>query len=245
MISCMISYFFDNSIVIYPFLALLCLWNCKRYHIHIIRNLRWYLIVNMISPMIWPSDISITWYHNHTISQILWCYSLYHGTWAARWRGLGAPCARCSSSSSGLAIANVLGTCVHLNGDGLDPTHGLVAKAAVRVVHRGRFVVVGKSWLAAASAAGCAAHAAWGKAPMDSSRWHRGFKYGLGFQYGFKWRRAKLPITAASTWKLELRVRTESDWLRGWSRMRFARRPSPPTLRDVLNPWPPMTGFKI
>ncbi len=47
-----------------------------------------------------------------------------------------------------------------MNGDGLDPAHGLVAKAAVLVVHRGRFVVVEKSWLAAAFAAGCAAHSA-------------------------------------------------------------------------------------
>ena len=37
-----------------------------------------------------------------------------------------------SSSSSGLAAANELGTGVQLNGDGLDPAHGLVA--AERVV---------------------------------------------------------------------------------------------------------------
>ncbi len=47
------------------------------------------------------------------------------------------------STSSGLAIANVLGTCVQLNSDGLDPTHGLVAladsEAAARVVHCSRF----------------------------------------------------------------------------------------------------------
>jgi hypothetical protein len=55
-----------------------------------------------------------------------------------------------------------------LNGDCHDPAHGLVSKAAARVVHRGRFVVVEKSRLAAAVAAGCAAHA--GKAPMDISR---------------------------------------------------------------------------
>jgi hypothetical protein len=80
---------------------------------------------------------------------------------------VGAPGAR-RSTSSGLAIANVLGTCVQLNGDGLDPTHGLVAEAAARVVHRSRCVVIEKSRLAAAVAASCAAHA--GKAHMDISR---------------------------------------------------------------------------
>jgi hypothetical protein len=82
-----------------------------RYHTHIIRNLLWYqnyMILNMILPMIWPSDISITWYHSHVISQILWCYSLYHGTCAAGWHGLGAPGAkRSTSESSGLTIANL------------------------------------------------------------------------------------------------------------------------------------------
>ena len=162
------------------------LWYCLRYHIHIIQNVLWYqnyMILNMISPMIWPPDISITWYHSHTISRILWCYSLYHGTCAAGWHGLGAPGAR-RSTSSGLTIANVLGTGVQLNGDGLDPAHGLVAEAAARVVHSSRFVVIEKSRLAAAVAADCAAHA--GKSPMDSSRWHWGFKYGLWVQDGFK-----------------------------------------------------------
>ncbi len=40
-----------------------------------------------------------------------------------------APGAR-RSTSSGLAIVNVLGTGVQLKGDGLDPAHGLVAVAA-------------------------------------------------------------------------------------------------------------------
>ncbi len=72
--------------------------------------------------------------------------------------GLGAPGARARPSTSfGLAIANVLGTCVELNSDGLDPAHGLVAVAAARAVHCGRFVVIEKSRLAAAIAAGCAA----------------------------------------------------------------------------------------
>ncbi len=73
---------------------------------------------------------------------------------------MGPPGARCSASS-GLAIANVLGTGVELNSDSLDPGHGLVAEAAARVVTRGRVVVVEKSQLAAA---GGAAHA--GKALM-------------------------------------------------------------------------------
>ena len=43
---------------------------------------------------------------------------------------LGAPRAR-SSASSGLAAANELGTGVQLNGNGLDPAHGLVAAEQV------------------------------------------------------------------------------------------------------------------
>jgi len=43
---------------------------------------------------------------------------------------LGAP-ASSRSTSSGLAIAHVLGTGVQLNGDGLDPAHGLVAAERV------------------------------------------------------------------------------------------------------------------
>ncbi len=43
------------------------------------------------------------------------------------------------STSSGLAIASLLlGTGVQLNGDVLDPVHGLVAVDAVRVVSDGR-----------------------------------------------------------------------------------------------------------
>ncbi len=86
------------------------------YHIHIIRNRHRYpnyMILRMILAMIWPSDISIPWYHRHVISQIWWCLSLYHGTCAAGWRWLGEPGAR-RSTSSGLSIANVLGTCVQL-----------------------------------------------------------------------------------------------------------------------------------
>ena len=128
-----------------------------RYHIHITQNLLWYqnyMILSMILTMIWPSDISITWYHSHMMPHIWWYYSLYHVTCAAGWRGLGAPCARCSTSSC-LAIANVLGTCVQLNGDGLDPAHGLVAKAAARVVHSCRFVVVEKRRLAGGLCSPC------------------------------------------------------------------------------------------
>jgi hypothetical protein len=63
---------------------------------------------------------------------------------------------------------NMLGTRVQLNGDGLDAVHGLVALAAVRVMHCGRVVVIKKSRLAAAAAAGFAAHA--GKAPRMTLR---------------------------------------------------------------------------
>ena len=88
------------------------------------------------------------------------------------------------SASSGLAIANVLGTGVELHGDGLDPPHGLVAGKAARIVCGGGLVVVEKRRLAAAVAAGCAAHA--GKAPMNRPRCHRSVKYGLGGQVRFK-----------------------------------------------------------
>jgi hypothetical protein len=56
--------------------------------------------------MIYAFDISITRYHSHTISRILWYLSLCHGTCAAGWRGLGVPGARCSTGSSH-AIANL------------------------------------------------------------------------------------------------------------------------------------------
>jgi hypothetical protein len=59
-------------------------------------------------------------------------------------------------TSFGLAIANVRGTCVQLNSDCLDPSHGLVAVAAERALYCCRFVVIEKSQLAAAIAAGCA-----------------------------------------------------------------------------------------
>jgi hypothetical protein len=68
------------------------------------------------------------------------------------------------STSSGLAIAHVLGTGVQLNCNSLDPSHGPVAETAARVMNRGRLVVVEKRRIAAA---GGAAHA--GKAPMDGS----------------------------------------------------------------------------
>ncbi len=134
-ISYMISYFFFNIIVIYPFLALS---SCHiKYDIIYISyricsdiRITWY---STWFRLWWPSDISIP--HSHAISQILWCYSLYHGTCAAGWHGLGAPGAKHSTSeSSGLTIANlnVLGTGVELNGDGLDPAHGLVAVVAAK-----------------------------------------------------------------------------------------------------------------
>ncbi len=60
---------------------------------------------------------------------------------------MGAPKAR-SSASSCLAAANEVGTGVQLNGDGLDPAHGLVAVDAARIVSGGRLIVVEKSQLA-------------------------------------------------------------------------------------------------
>jgi hypothetical protein len=54
---------------------------------------------------------------------------------------VGAPA---QATGSGLAITNVLGTGVQLNSDGLDPTNGLVAVDAARMVSRGRLVVIEK-----------------------------------------------------------------------------------------------------
>ncbi len=93
-----------------------------------------------------------------------------------------APLARCSTST-GLAIANVLGTGVELNRDclddgRLDPAYGLVAVAAAPIVSGFRLAVVEKSRLATAVAVGCA-----GIAPMHRCHWS--CKYGLGVQVGF------------------------------------------------------------
>jgi hypothetical protein len=82
---------------------------------------------------------------------------------------MGAPRAR-SSASSGLAAANEKGKGVQLNGKGPDPAHGLAAVDAARIVHGGHFVVIERSRLAAAVAAGCAAHA--GIAPLHCARCH-------------------------------------------------------------------------
>ncbi len=80
---------------------------------------------------------------------------------------MGAPLAR-SSNSAGLAAANELGAGVQLNGNGLDPAHGLAAVDAARVVRSCRFLVIEKIRLAAAVAVGSAAHA--GIAPMHRAR---------------------------------------------------------------------------
>jgi hypothetical protein len=47
----------------------------------------------------------------------------------------GAGWGRHAATSSGLAIAKMLGTGVPLNGDGLDLAHGLVAVAAATLSH--------------------------------------------------------------------------------------------------------------
>ena len=175
----MISYMILKSAIFMADIIIHFIWFCPWY--------QYYAISYLLLRMIYAFDISITRYHSHTISHILWYLSLCHGTCSAGWRGLGAPGARCSTGSSH-AIANMLGTRVQLNGDGLDAAHGLVTLAAARVMHRGRFVVIKKSRLAAAAPAGCAAHA--GKALMHSLStrlgWHWGFKYGFGVQDGFK-----------------------------------------------------------
>ena len=197
---------------------ILFLWICPWYH--------YYGISYLLLRMIYANDIIITGYHSHTISHILWYHSLCHGTCAAGWRWLGAPGARCSAGSSH-AIANMLGTCVQLNCDYLDAVHGLVALAAARVMHCCRFVVIKKSRLAAAAAAGCAAHA--GKAPMQrglgstvqapdsddiwASRMVLDFKMDSCWKLPVaEWRRRVRPestCTATSTWKLEFWVRAD------------------------------------
>ena len=63
---------------------------CLRYHIHILWICPWYqyyAISYMLLRMIYAFDISITRYHGHTISHILWYLSLCHGTCAAGWHG--------------------------------------------------------------------------------------------------------------------------------------------------------------
>ncbi len=57
-----------------------------------------------------------------------------------------APGAPPESTSSGLAIANVLGTGVELNGDGLDPAHGLVAVAAATATTTSSFKFKNKNF---------------------------------------------------------------------------------------------------
>jgi hypothetical protein len=63
---------------------------CLRYHIHILWICPWYqyyAISYLLLRMIYAIDISITRYHGHTISHILWYLSLCHGTCAAGWHG--------------------------------------------------------------------------------------------------------------------------------------------------------------
>ena len=93
-----------------------------------------------ITPMISVTyDITALWYHN--FHDILAHTAWYHGTCATGWRWLGAPRAS-RSAFPGLAIANVLGTGVQLNGDRLDPPHGLVAVAAAWIVSGCRLVAL-------------------------------------------------------------------------------------------------------
>ncbi len=63
-----------------------CIW----YHIHFIWFCPWYqyyAISYLLLRMIYAFDISITLYHSHMISHILWYLSLGHGTCAAGWHG--------------------------------------------------------------------------------------------------------------------------------------------------------------
>jgi hypothetical protein len=172
---------------------------------------------------------------------------------------LGAPGARCSTGSSH-AIANMLGTRVQLNGDGLDAAHGLVTLAAARVMHRGRFVVIKKSRLAAAAAAGCAAHA--GKAPMQrglgstvqapdsddiwASSMDLEFKMDSCWKLPVaEWRRRVRPVstcTATSTWKLEFWVRADCGAAEPWC---LRRRPPPQTYNEGYLQRPLVRCWKV
>ncbi len=118
------------------------LWFCLRQHSRnheIIFCYQEFLEINCTSHMLclWYGMISAHdnknfWYQSPMISpflRFLWFHFTCAG--AASWCGLGAPRAR-SSASSGLTAANELGTGVWLNGNGLDPEHGLVAVDAAR-----------------------------------------------------------------------------------------------------------------
>jgi hypothetical protein len=158
---------------------------------------------------------------------------------------LGAPGARCSTGSSH-AIANMLGTRVQLNGDGLDAAHGLVTLAAARVMHRGRFVVIKKSRLAAA------ADATWTRKHGSSTwlGWHLGLKYGLGVQDGFM-------LETASGWVKEEGEAGEylysHQYLKTWilspsglrSRGAWRRRPPPQTYNEGYLQRPLVRCWKV
>ena len=81
-----------------------------------------------IYAMIRPSDITMFLYHSHVISRISWYVSLYHGTCAAGWRGLGPQLGGASLQAVHLLLprhrqraGESVGTVDQLNGDGLDP----------------------------------------------------------------------------------------------------------------------------
>ncbi len=87
-----------------------CLW----YHMHFLWFCPWYLnyaISYLFLHTIYAFYITITRYHSHMLSQMLWYFSRwpYVMVVSAR-RGLGVPGDRCSTASSH-AIANILGTC--------------------------------------------------------------------------------------------------------------------------------------
>ncbi len=113
MISCMISYLFDNIIVILTHLPIPCaiFYDFAHDIIYISYkicydiSILWYDSWHQsIYAIIRPPDISNFWYHSHVISRISWYVCLYHCACTAGWRVLGAPAA------SGLAVANVLGS---------------------------------------------------------------------------------------------------------------------------------------
>ncbi len=128
-----------------PVSCAIFLWYCLRYHIHIIRNLLWYQNV-----MIWLMTSEhirydkALWYHYVLISwpcditDFMICSPI---SWHLRGglRGLGPQVGGASRQALHLLrprhchrAGESVGTVVHLNSDGLDPAHGLVAVAAAK-----------------------------------------------------------------------------------------------------------------
>ncbi len=159
MISCMISYLLTISWSFTRFLRYLF---CDiaydiiyiSYDICYDISMLWYYSWHQsIYAMIRPSDISMSWYHSHVISRISRYVPLYHGTCQAVWRWLGPQLGGASRQALHLLwprhrqrARKSVGTVVHLNSDGLDPAHGLIAVAAAKFQVQGVNFQVGRNF---------------------------------------------------------------------------------------------------